>query len=214
MRDALEGRTPEYRAEFRIIHPERGVRWLMGMGRVDRAADGTARRLTGINLDVTQRRETEARLQQAQRVQSVGRLAGGIAHEVNNLMTAVLGFGSFAIAELPASHPAVGEVEQMIKAGERAATITRQLLAFTPAAGAASRPARSSTRSCGSWFRCSTGWSARSTDSSSISAPTLGEVQADRGQIEQVLVNLTLNSRDAMGGGGTVTVSTTHRRTG
>jgi PAS domain S-box-containing protein len=208
VRDALEGRTPEYRAEFRIIHPERGVRWLMGMGRVDRAADGTARRLTGINLDITQRRETEARLHQAQRVQSVGRLAGGIAHEVNNLMTAVLGFGSFAIAELPASHPAVGEVEQMIKAGERAATITRQLLAFTRQQ--VLRPARLDLnevvrelvpvleRLVGAEHRLDLHLAA-----------DVGEVQADRGQIEQVLVNLALNSRDAMSGGGTVTISTT-----
>lgn len=208
VRDALEGRTPEYRAEFRIVHPERGVRWLMGMGRVDRAADGTPRRLTGINLDITQRRETEARLHQAQRVQSVGRLAGGIAHEVNNLMTAVLGFGSFAIAELPASHPAVAEVEQMIKAGERAATITRQLLAFTRQQ--VLRPARLDLnevvrellpvleRLVGAEHRLDLHLGAEK-----------GEVQADRGQIEQVLVNLTLNSRDAMSGGGTVTVSTT-----
>ena len=208
VRDALEGRTPEYRAEFRIIHPERGVRWLMGMGRIDRAADGTPLRLTGINLDVTQRRETEARLQQAQRVQSVGRLAGGIAHEVNNLMTAVLGFGSFAIAELPASHPAAAEVEQMIKAGERAATITRQLLAFTRQQ--VLRPARLDLnevvrelvpvleRLVGAEHRLELHLGSE-----------LGEVQADRGQIEQVLVNLALNSRDAMSGGGTVTVSTT-----
>ena len=207
VRDALDGKTSEYRAEYRIIHPERGVRWLMGMGKVERAPDGTAIRLTGINLDVTQRRETEARLQQAQRVQSVGRLAGGIAHEVNNLMTAVLGFGSFAIAELPASHPAVPEVEQMIKAGERAATITRQLLAFTRQQ--VLRPARLDLndvvrelvpvlkRLIGAEHRLELHL-----------GDDPGEVQADRGQIEQVLVNLALNSRDAMTGGGTVTVST------
>jgi two-component system, cell cycle sensor histidine kinase and response regulator CckA len=206
-REALEGRTAEFRTEFRIVHPQRGVRWIMAMGRIERGADGTPLRMSGINLDVTQRRETEARLQQAQRVQSVGRLAGGIAHEVNNLMTAVLGFGSFALAELPASHPAASEVEQMIRAGERAATITRQLLAFTRQQ--VLRPARLDLnevvrdlvpvleRLVGAEHRLDL-----------LLGTELGEVQADRGQIEQVLVNLTLNSRDAMGGGGVVTVST------
>nr|MBA3556948.1 PAS domain-containing protein [Gemmatimonadales bacterium] len=207
VQDALEGRTAEYRSEFRVVHPERGVRWLIGLGRVERAPDGTPIRMSGINLDVTQRRETEARLQQAQRVQSVGRLAGGIAHEVNNLMTAVLGFGSFAIRELEPGHPATAEVEQMIRAGERAAAITRQLLAFTRQQ--VLRPARLELnavvrelvpvleRLLGAEhqlvLRLGTG---------------LGDVQADRGQLEQVLVNLALNSRDAMGSGGTVTVAT------
>jgi PAS domain S-box-containing protein len=205
--DALSGRIPEYRVEFRVVHPQRGVRWLIGLGRVDRAADGTAVRMDGINLDVTDRRETEARLQQAQRVQSVGRLAGGIAHEVNNLMTAVLGFGAFAVGHLEPGHPALPEVEQMVKAGERAAAITRQLLAFTRQQ--VLRPARLDVnvvvremtpvleRILGAGhplvLRLDSG---------------LGEVQADRGQLEQVLLNLALNSRDALAGGGTVTIGT------
>nr|MBA2457666.1 response regulator [Gemmatimonadales bacterium] len=207
VQDLIEGRSHEYRSEFRIVHPERGVRWLIGLGQLERGPDGAPLRMSGINLDITQRRETEARLQQAQRVQSVGRLAGGIAHEVNNLMTAVLGFGSFAIRELEPGHPAISEVEQMIRAGERAAAITRQLLAFTRQQ--VLRPARLDLnavvqelvpvleRLLGAEhqlrLRLGTG---------------LGDVQADRGQLEQVLVNLALNSRDALGSGGTVTVAT------
>jgi two-component system cell cycle sensor histidine kinase/response regulator CckA len=207
VRDAVDGRAPDYRAEFRIVHPERGVRWLMAIGRVDRAPDGTPLRLSGINLDITERRETEARLQQAQRVQSVGRLAGGIAHEVNNLMTVVLGFGNFAIDQLEPGHTARGEIEQMIRAGERAAVITRQLLAFTRQQ--VLRPARLDLnavitdlipmleRVLGAEHRLTLRLGQR-----------LGTVAVDRGQLEQVLVNLALNSRDAMGTGGTVTIAT------
>ncbi len=207
VKDVLEGRTQEYRAEYRIVHPERGVRWVTSLGRVDRTVEGSPIRMSGINLDVTQRRETEARLQQAQRVQSVGRLAGGIAHEVNNLMTAVLGFGSFAIREMAPGHPAISEVEQMIKAGERAAAITRQLLAFTRQQ--VLRPARlelnAVVRELVPVIERLLG--AEHTLVLRLESG-LGDVQADPGQLEQVLVNLALNSRDAMSAGGTVTIAT------
>ena len=207
LRDAVEGRVAECRVEFRVVHPVRGVRWILGVGRLERSADGTARRLSGINLDLTERRETEARLHQAQRVQSVGRLAGGIAHEVNNLMTVVLGFGNFALEQLEPGHAARGEVEQMIRAGERAATITRQLLAFTRQQ--VLRPARLDIntvvrdlapmleRVLGAEHRLGLDLGAG-----------LGAVAVDQAQLEQVLVNLTLNSRDAMTTPGTVTIST------
>ena len=207
VRDAVEGRTAEYRAEFRIVHPERGVRWLMASGRVDRAVDGTPLRLSGINLDITDRRETESRLHQAQRVQSVGRLAGGIAHEVNNLMTVVLGFGNFAIDQLEPAHAARGEIDQMIKAGERAAAITRQLLAFTRQQ--VLRPARldlnAVVRDLVPMFERMLGAEHRLRLEL---GEGLGTVAADRSQLEQVLVNLTLNSRDAMDRAGTVTIAT------
>ena len=207
VRDAVEGRTAEYRAEFRIVHPERGVRWLIGVGRVERAPDGTPLRMSGINLDITERRETEARLQQAQRVQSVGRLAGGIAHEVNNLMTVVLGFGNFALDRLETGHPARGEIEQMTRAGERAAAITRQLLAFTRQQ--VLRPARLDInavirelapmveRLLGAEHRLVLALEER-----------LGTIAVDRGQLEQVVVNLALNSRDAMPRPGTLIIAT------
>jgi nitrogen-specific signal transduction histidine kinase/CheY-like chemotaxis protein len=163
--------------------------------------------MSGINLDITDRRETEARLHQAQRVQSVGRLAGGIAHEVNNLMTVVLGFGHFAMEQLDPSHPARGEIEQMIQAGERAATITRQLLAFTRQQ--VLRPAR---LDLGAVIRDLAPMLERVLGAEHRLvlrlADGLGPTAVDRGQLEQVLVNLVLNSRDAMKPGGTVTITT------
>ncbi|HYC31076.1 MAG TPA: PAS domain-containing protein, partial [Gemmatimonadales bacterium] len=208
LRHALEGRTAEFREEFRVVHPERGVRWLMGIGSVERAPDGTPVRMSGINLDITERRETEARLHQAQRVQSVGRLAGGIAHEVNNLMTVVLGFGEFALSQLQPGHPARAEIEQMTRAGERAAAITRQLLAFTRQQ--VLRPARldinAVIRELAPMLERVLGAEHR-LDLRLGDAP--GAIAVDRGQLEQVLVNLALNSRDAMPVPGTLTVATT-----
>ncbi|HUF36231.1 MAG TPA: PAS domain S-box protein [Gemmatimonadales bacterium] len=175
---------------------------------------GGERLLFSVVRDVSERRrgeqmlrETEARLQQAQRVQSVGRLAGGIAHEVNNLMTVVLGFGTFALDQLDPQHPARAEIEQMIRAGERAAAITRQLLAFTRQQ--VLRPA---------WLDINAvvgelvPMLERVLGAEPRLALRLGEglaaVAVDRGQLEQVLVNLVLNSRDAMRVPGTVTIAT------
>jgi PAS domain S-box-containing protein len=157
-------------------------------------------------LDLTERRNAEARLHAAQRMEAVGRLAGGVAHEINNALQGVLGFAGFARRALTAGTQVAQDVDEIEKAAVRAADITQQLLAFsrrqvrrptnldlgrvvtefTPMMQQALGPERELV------VRVPPG-----------SAPVL----ADRGQLEQVLLNLTLNARDAMPGAGQLTVS-------
>ncbi|HUR93794.1 MAG TPA: response regulator [Gemmatimonadales bacterium] len=172
------------------------------------APDG---RIVGINIaadEVTEQRRLQEQLHEAQRLEAVGRLAGGVAHEANNQMTVVPGCASFVLRHPDMPEPVRGDVEQIRRAAERTARITAQLLAFGRRQHL--RPEEVELDSI-------------ITRLQPILARTLGDrsalvietgargrrVQADVGQIEQVLLNLTLNARDAMPAGGTLTVRTT-----
>jgi two-component system cell cycle sensor histidine kinase/response regulator CckA len=171
------------------------------------ASDGNPARLRGIYRDVTERKRVEDQLRRAERMQAAGRLAGGVAHEVNNMMTGVIGFSEFLLRGLEVDDPRRSEVREIIKAGTRAADVTRQLLAFTrqqflrPEVLAINAVVRDLElmlrRSLGEDHRLELALAADA-----------GEIRADRGQLEQVLVNLMLNARDAMATAGRVTIST------
>jgi PAS domain S-box-containing protein len=163
--------------------------------------------LRGIYRDVTERKRVEDQLRRAERMQAAGRLAGGMAHEVNNMMTGVIGFSEFLLRSLPEGDARRGEVQEIIRAGTRASDVTRQLLAFTrqqllhpevlDVNGVVSGIEKLLRRSLGEDHELELKLS-----------PGVGEIRADRGQLEQVLLNLTLNARDAMRGHGRVTVVT------
>jgi len=158
-------------------------------------------------LDLTERRRTEEQLQAAQRLETVGRLAGGIAHETNNQMSVVLGAAHFVLRrdDLPAA--ARQDVMQIQKAAEHTAAITRQLLAFSRRQMLQPQPLNlnAEIQTLEPVLRRTLG--------APISlalrlAPGLGAVRVDPGQLSQVLLNLILNARDAMPDGGTVTIGT------
>jgi signal transduction histidine kinase len=157
--------------------------------------------------DRTAERTLEQKLQQSERMESIGRLAGGIAHDFNNLLTVINGFTSLALDQLPAGDPVRDGLEQVERAGEQAAVLTRQLLAFgrrsivTPVHVA--MPAL--VREVEKLLRRLIGEhiTVRVT-----SGPVTGAVWADPAQIEQVLFNLAANARDAMPGGGTLSIHT------
>ncbi|HEX3275933.1 MAG TPA: PAS domain S-box protein, partial [Gemmatimonadales bacterium] len=171
------------------------------------STDGGPPRLRGIYRDVTERKRVEDQLRRAERMQAAGRLAGGVAHEVNNMMTGVIGFSEFLLRSLESDDPRRTEVTEIIKAGSRAADVTRQLLAFTRQQFL--RPevlsANAIVRDLEKMLRRLLG-----EDHTLELAldPDAGELRADRGQLEQVLVNLILNARDAMVRPGKVRLTT------
>jgi PAS domain S-box-containing protein len=168
------------------------------------AGPGTIR---GIYRDVTERNRVEEHLRRSERIQAAGRLAGGVAHEVNNMMTGVIGFGQFLLRTLEPGDERRGDVEQIIRAGSRAADVTRQLLAFTRQQ--VLRPEvldlNEIVRGVEKMLRRLLG---EQHDLVLDLSPAVGRIRADGAQIEQVLVNLALNARDALSEQGRVTIGT------
>ncbi len=199
--------------DFSVLHrvtaDDGKVRWLSGTGRVVLGDDGQARRAVGISQDVTDRRLLEAQFQQAQKMEAVGRLAGGVAHDFNNLLTVILGFCEILLEDIPAGDRRGVEIGEIQKASLRAAGLTRQLLAFSRKEITELKPldlndvltdmrpmlARLIKEDVKIVF---------------VAAPVLGPIAADRGQLEQVVLNLAVNAQDAMPKGGTLTIETSN----
>ncbi len=160
-----------------------------------------------LSHDVTHERQMESQLRQAQKMEAVGRLAGGVAHDFNNLLTAISGYSDLLLARLSAHDPVRREVEEIRKASERAASLTRQLLAFSRRQVLQPRvlDLNAVVADMNSMLRRLIG---EDIDLVVVPGAGLWRVKADPGQIEQVIVNLAVNARDAMPGGGKLTVET------
>jgi PAS domain S-box-containing protein len=160
-----------------------------------------------IARDVTDRNRLERQFQQAQKMEAIGQLAGGVAHDFNNLLTVILGYSEFLLETFPADDSRRQDVEEIRKAGQSAGSLTRQLLAFSrkqilePVVldlnAVLANSDRMVRRLIGEHIKIITRFD-----------PGLGLVKADAGQIEQILVNLAVNARDAMPDGGTITIET------
>jgi PAS domain S-box-containing protein len=193
--------------EFRIVLPDGRIRWLADQGRVVRDRSGNPIQMTGVCLDRTERRQLEERLLQSQRMDSVGQLAGGIAHEANNMMSVVLGCADYVLQRSDLPDAVREDVDQIWRAAKRTAGITQQLLAFSrrqvlqPQVLDLNTTVRNLEPILGRTLGETRGLRMHL-------SPGLGSVRADPGQLEQVLINLTINARDAMPDGGTLTVET------
>src|SRR3954467_5819636 len=177
-----------------------------------RDADGQVSGVCTIATDITERRrsaeeraELEARLAQAQRLESIGQLAGGVAHDFNNLLSVILTCVGFAQRELPADHPVREDVEEIGRAADRAAALTRQLLMFSRREVVAPKLVDVAALVRDLERLLNRTLSERIALRISI-GPDIAPVLADRSQLEQVLVNLAVNARDAMPGGGTLAI--------
>src|SRR5436309_250970 len=163
--------------------------------------------ILGIGRDVTERVQLEQQLRQAQKMEAVGRLAGGIAHDFNNILTAITGYADLLLEDLAATDPRRQDADEIHKAADRAAGLTRQLLAFSrqqvlpPTVLEVNKLVSDLEK----MLRRLLG---EDVELSTRRAPTTGRVKADPGQLEQVVMNLAVNARDAMPNGGKLTLET------
>jgi PAS domain S-box-containing protein len=176
-------------------------------GRPVRAPDGTIECFEFIVDDVTEQRALEERLRQTQKMEAVGRLAGGIAHDFNNLLTAILGSVDFLRQALGPEHPEHAETEEIQKAAVRAADLTRQLLAFSRQQVLAPKvlDVDALVTNLEKMLRRLIG---EDVELRFVAKASRAAVLADPGQLEQVIVNLVVNARDAMPRGGKLTIET------
>ena len=181
--------------------------WTLARGRAVREPGGRILYYEGTLEDVTERKQLEEQLLQAQKMEAVGRLAGGVAHDFNNLLTAIIGYSSLAASKLHADESIRHDIREIEKAGRRAANLTNQLLVFSRRQVVQPRILSLNTlvKGVDSMLKRLIGEDViLSTDLDN----DIGPIRADSGQIEQIILNLVINARDAMPDGGRITVST------
>ena len=167
---------------------------------------GRGLRLTAVR-DVTERRQLEDQFRQAQKMEAVGRLAGGVAHDFNNLLTVITSYSQLLLDDLGAEDARRADLQEIQKAAAGAATLTRQLLAFSRQQVLEPRVLDLNTvvAAAGKMLQRLIG---EDVDLVTVLAPDLGAVKVDPGQVEQVVMNLAVNARDAMPEGGKLTIAT------
>jgi two-component system cell cycle sensor histidine kinase/response regulator CckA len=172
-------------------------------------AQGKVEKLVIVNRDVTERRQLEEQFRQAQKMEAVGRLSGGVAHDFNNLLGVIIGYAEFLQERIPANDPLHASADEVLKAGKRGALLTRQLLAFSRQQVLDPKVLDLNVAVCDmeKLLRRLIGEDVKLT---TILTPRLGNVKADQGQLEQVIMNLGVNARDAMPHGGTLTIETSN----
>jgi PAS domain S-box-containing protein len=206
----------EFISEWRILLPDGNIRWLNARAKLFYDKSGNPLRIVGVNMDVTEhkqaqteRRMLEEQLLQSQKMESIGRLAGGVAHDFNNLLTAILGYSQLLQRRLGVNDVLQSEISEIIKAAQRAENLTRQLLAFS----------RKQTLQpkvldinyvITDLHKMLSRLIGEDIDLIMNLKPDLWRVKVDPGQIEQVIVNLVINARDAMPVGGKLSITTNH----
>jgi signal transduction histidine kinase len=200
VRDALTGVAGDVAVDFGVTRSDGEPGRVLAIGR---RADG---RFVGVAMDMTERRRAEEHLRRVQRLEAVGRLAGGVAHEANNQMAVVMGFADFLLRRDDLPDAARIDVRHILRAAERTAGITRQLLTFSRRNAGTPEIVSVSDQ-----VRCFEPVLRRTIGERGTLRLELGSesrVRIDRGQLEQVLLNFVLNAADAIAAGGTVTIST------
>jgi len=203
----LKGDVPSLDIEYRIARPDGEVRWVRARGFQVRNAAQKLIRHTGIINDITERKKLEVHLLQSQKLETVGKLAGGIAHEFNSILTAIIGHSDLLLSDLPKGSSFAKNAGEINRAASRAAKLTQQLLAYgrkqflQPEVLDLNRIIASMDVILHSLM-------GEKVDMNVVPAPGLHAVRADAGQIEQVIMNMAVNARDSMPNGGKLTIET------
>ncbi|MGA2603515.1 MAG: response regulator [Verrucomicrobiia bacterium] len=206
-RQVIESGCPKLFIEEPQTTPEGNTITLLSSKLPLRNSKGEISGILGTYMDITERKRLEAQLSQSQKMETVGKLAGGIAHEFNSILTAIIGQSELLLGDLPAGSPLAKNATEISKAAGRAATLTRQLLAYgrkqflQPEALDLNRVIASME----AMFHHLMGVDVVT---QIVTAAGLKAVRADAGQIEQVIMNMALNARDAMPNGGKLTLET------
>jgi PAS domain S-box-containing protein len=203
------GEGKDYSLEYRALAADGRVVWLQDIVRLVRDSSGRVCQLRGVMVDITARRQLEEEFLQAQKMEAVGRLAGGVAHDFNNLLTIISGYVELVLEKMEAVSPLKPHVEEIKKASDRAAGLTRRLLAFSRRQAIMPQVLNLGEVAAGTekMLRRLIG---EDIELVLQSDPVLGSVRADPAQIEQILVNLAVNARDAMPQGGKIVIETSN----
>jgi PAS domain S-box-containing protein len=202
--------------EYRISRPDGELRWIWDRSFPIKDESGQVYRIAGIAENITERKRTEEalrrseeELRKAQRMEAIGRLAGGVAHDFNNMLTAIIGTAELAMLELHRDHPVRKDLKEIKQTADRAANLTRQLLAFARqqiiAPGILNL--NDLVMNLDKMLRRLIG---EDIELVIMPSPDIGLIKVDSGQIEQVIVNLAVNARDAMPEGGRLVLQTSN----
>ena len=215
LEQAVKKGTP-YECDHRVIHPDGSERIMHGRGEVIVNSAGQVDRIIGTVQDVTEAkrgeealRKSEAQLRQAQKMEAVGRLAGGVAHDFNNLLTVIGGYSDLMLQRAAADHPDRRNLEEIQNASQRASALTRQLLAFSRKQ-VLQFQVLDLNEIVGRMDKMLRRLIGEDIELRAVFGQSLGKVKADPGQLEQVILNMVVNARDAMPRGGKVTICTSN----
>ncbi|MCB0182966.1 MAG: PAS domain-containing protein, partial [Caldilineaceae bacterium] len=204
----LSGQTPFFEHEYRVKRGDGTWRWVRCRGKiVNRDVRGLPLRFSGTQTDITEYKQLEQQLLHVQKMDAVGRLAGGVAHDFNNILTVIMSYSELVLLQVKQDPRLRARVEEIKKAAEKATRLTRQLLMFSRSESVAPRllDMNRLILDIESMLERLIGEHIELTIHLD---PTISAIKADAGQLEQVLLNLVVNSRDAMPEGGTVDVTT------
>jgi PAS domain S-box-containing protein len=197
----------DYVVEFRAIWPDGSAHWVHGRAQASYDADGKPLRLLGISMDIDERKSLEDQLRQAQKLEAIGQLAGGVAHDFNNVLTVILGFSELLMERLCPDDPGCADVLEIKKAGARATGLTRQLLAFSRKQ--ILQPKVLDVNALiGGMQPMLRQLIVEHVDLTISLTAHAALIKMDPTQLEQILVNLAVNAADAMPHGGKLIIET------
>jgi PAS domain S-box-containing protein len=215
IQDHLSGLTPEHKIEYRLQTKDGQYKWILDQAKiVSRDSQGKPLRMSGTHTDITprklaesEREKLQAQLSQSQKMESVGRLAGGVAHDFNNMLNVILGYAELAMDQIAPNHPIHGALEEILNAARRSAEITRQLLAFARKQTIAPKvlDLNETVEGMLKMLRRLIG---ENIALAWIPAPDIWPVRMDPYQLDQILANLCVNARDAIADVGRITIET------